>query len=729
MLFYKRFIPFFVLQLFYFNLSFSQEFKIIQKEKNSIIIEFTLDTNFIKKSTLNQDSIDFRKFYYCTNIKNKPFLPIFHYTFQLENSSVSYKIENETKTIIPIKSITYCINNKKRNDSLDYFSQTNAEVIQLSDVYSYKGFLGQNLRILPIIYDTVENKLICLSKIRLRIYQNEDLHFFTSNKTLTNSYTLNKSNYFDFRQNTSNRNKSISNDKVEILVICQDSNLSNATKLASWKNQKGLKTSIINLKNVKEITKIKSLIDSSVVATPSFEYIILLGNHDEIPAFNYGLIDGDNYYSDSYYGQLTNDLYPELYVGRITGTKNEIENIINKSIYYEKDNFEGDWMLNSAGIGSNEGLGEGDQGEADWQHLRNIRSKLSTFGFKNIYEFYDGDHGILDKTGAPDKNEILSVINEGASLLNYTGHGDNNLFLTSQLSSNDLETKLTNSNKNPFVISVACNNGKFTSETGCIAETFLNGNYNYVNSGAIGFCGSSILMDWAPPMLTQDEVINSIISSDSAKIRFSIGELFYSSQAKMLDKYGTSGNGVMQTWILFGDPSLDLKTKLPQPLTFSFEVFPNEKKLLVNSDQNNVLLGVSSLNQYVSSLMLKKGLNEIFLDSLTDNFVYTFTKPNYITKQVESKTNSLTGLNKNDELFIFPNPVNTNEISEIKIATNIKVTKYNLLDLYGKIIINKEVNTNSDNIIKLPSMLPKGVYFIQIFDNNNNITTKKIELI
>ena len=122
---------------------------------------------------------------------------------------------------------------------------------------------------------------------------------------------------------------------------------------------------------------------------------------------------------------------------------------------------------------------------------------------------------------------------------------------------------LKNTNKNPFIISVACDNGKFINGQGTIAEAFLKSNDEEDFTGSIAFCGSSILMDWAPPMLTQDEIINSITTNDTLNTIYSIGELFYESQIKMLNKYNSLGNGVMQTWILFGDPSIDLKTKIP----------------------------------------------------------------------------------------------------------------------------------------------------------------------
>ena len=101
------------------------------------------------------------------------------------------------------------------------------------------------------------------------------------------------------------------------------------------------------------------------------------------------------------------------------------------------------------------------------------------------------------------RSKINNKISKGALLVNYTGHGAQNVCVTGNFGSSHIN-QASNNGKYPFVISVACNNGTFTTGP-CISEAWMLADKNNSPTGAISACGSSILMSWAPPMATQDE--------------------------------------------------------------------------------------------------------------------------------------------------------------------------------------------------------------------------------
>lgn len=710
------------------NTLFSQNFKIVKEDKSFILIEFSIDSSKMNKIVSKKENVDFTKYFYCLNQNNKPIVPLFNYNFRLKDSSLSYKIEFIDSILKPIKSIKTGLKNKKRGLTSNFNNDNENQIIKLNNPFIYREFIGQNLQITPIKFDSISSQIIYYNKILIKIFFKDKFLTIPNISEKKTVYISSNLNFYDFNKDLK-KTKSLNPTVNELLIICKDTNENIVKILANWKNQKGIKTTILKLNTKLSPEDLKSKIITYHKSIPNLKYVLIIGNHDEIPAYNYGNIDGDNYYSDSYYGQLTNDLYPELFIGRITGTSDEIKSFINKSIYYEKENFDGNWMIKSAGIGSNEGIGEGDQGEADWEHLRKIKNKLYNFGFSEIYEFYDGDHGIDDKAGSPNKTDILEVINNGISLLNYTGHGDDNLMLTGQLSSNDLK-ELTNDKKNPFIVSVACDNGKFTNGQSCLAEYFNKCKDENTYTGSIAFCGSSILMDWAPPMLTQDEIINSIISNDTLENGYSIGELFYNSQAKMLNKYNSLGNGVMQTWILFGDPSIELKTKIPNFLEYKLDYVKKDSQLIINCETDKINMGISNKNNYLSSKTLNKGLNVISIDTSLNNILVTLTKPNYITKQIYINTNDSTNLLKNEldkEYIIFPNPLNKTN-SKINIKSKNSIESISLNDIFGNEIKSYELNSNEISL-DFPSNISSGIYFIKIKPfNTNNILIKKISI-
>ena len=65
---------------------------------------------------------------------------------------------------------------------------------------------------------------------------------------------------------------------------------------------------------------------------------------------------------------------------------------------------------------------------------------------------------------------------------------------------------LTNGDKLPFIISVACNNGDFDLGT-CFAEAWLRKE----DGGAIMFMGASISQPWNEPMRGQDYFMDVLI--------------------------------------------------------------------------------------------------------------------------------------------------------------------------------------------------------------------------
>ena len=198
------------------------------------------------------------------------------------------------------------------------------------------------------------------------------------------------------------------------------------------------------------------------------------------------------------------------------------------------------------------------------------------------YEFYDGTHGGEDANGNPNPSVISNAVNNGVSLFNYTGHGDLNTCITGNFSSSHINSA-SNNGKYPFVISVACNNGTFTSGT-CISEVWQRASHLGSPTGAIAAAGSSILMSWAPPMATQDEIVDILVESYSDNQMHTIGALFYSGQMKMLDDYPNYGKEVVETWVLFSDPTTLFRSKTPDDF------------IVTHSDEEEV--GVTSLTVF-----------------------------------------------------------------------------------------------------------------------------------
>lgn len=75
------------------------------------------------------------------------------------------------------------------------------------------------------------------------------------------------------------------------------------------------------------------------------------------------------------------------------------------------------------------------------------------------------------------------------------------------------------------------------------------------------------------------------------------------------------------------------------------------------------------------------------------------------------------------EMSVYPNP--TTNYLQLKVESEkLESLTYQLIDMQGKVIENKNVN-NSNTTIKMEA-LPKAIYFLNVLENNQPIKTFKI---
>ena len=590
---------------------------------------------------------------------------------------------------------------------------------------------GQSIQLYPYQYNPITKTL--------RFYKNLRLHvsFDTSNSIheLPLQPTSHLGEQFfksQFLNSPKNRNKYKAKSEVgEMLVICPAAYVETIQPFVAWKNQKGIKTHLETTENIGDSAKfLKKYIQNYYVDNPSLLYLLLVGDAEDLPAYTYGNFESDEYWSDTYYGQLSdNDYYNELFVGRFSGSPKEVKTMVDRTLEYEKNPSPGDWMTRAIGIASSQGLGMGDNGESDWQHARKIRTSLLATDYTYVYEFYDGNQGEADSSSNPSNLEIVAAIDSGVGLLNYTGHGDTQNFVTSNFNSSDIQ-QTSNFGKYPFVISVACNNGKFVNTT-CLAETWLRATKDDKTTGAIGVCGSSILLDWAPPMQTQDEIVRLLGSSDPTIRKTTLGALFNNGQYSMLEKYGQDGEDVVQTWLFFGDPSTVFRNKITKPLVYKIDTCihnSNTIELALSSSIDSISVGITKNNQFIDQGMFvnKKFTYSLPNTSLKEKYLITLTKQNHTTEQFTINTDNkedIASIQKtiNSTFKIYPNPANTS--ITIPNTTNYTLEIYSI---EGKLIDTYQ-HTGEYYFTMDTNQLTSGNYLFKI-TSNNAVHTEKVQI-
>ena len=449
-----------------------------------------------------------------------------------------------------------------------------AENVGLYEPYIVRDFRGQNMVVYPFAYNPVTKTL--------RVYYNMTVEMYKVDDNGTNTIETRRSNVVkmdsDFKslyqrhfinyQAAMGRYTPL-DEEGDLLIICYDSFISSMTDFVNWKKTRGINTTIVGTSTVSSnltYSNLKTYIQNQYNANNNLTHVLLVGDVAQIPGYTFT----GNYKGDNPYGQIVgSDTYNDVFIGRFSATSTtHVTTQVQKVITYERDLTTSDtWLNKGMGVSTTAGSG-GHNNEDDYQHINNIRTDLLNYGYSTVYQEYYGVSGYSSTT-----QQISNRINSGVGIINYCNHGSETAWQShNPYYSTTYVNALTNSNQLPFIFSVACLNGKYDYSSDCFAETWMRAAKNGTPTGAIGGMFSYISQPWVPPMWAQDEFVDILVESYSNNRKHTWGGSAINGIMSIFDHYNsTSGDGynTYQAWILYGDPTLMLRTKTPQAMTVS----------------------------------------------------------------------------------------------------------------------------------------------------------------
>lgn len=724
--------------------SFAQDFKLINSDNQNITVDFEL--NHFEKTGKKINGKDYhtfsRQYSVLMSEAGAPAMPYFSKSIQLpEKGNFEYKIVYDSYEDIDNIDIAPSKGSLKRNidpETIPYVFGENykkddffpGKLVQFGNPHILRNTRGVTFSLYPYQYNPVKHKLRIYKNLRVEVVLNDKkgTNEITSKKTDNTFFSELYSKHYLNYKTTSNK-YTPAKEQGDLLIITAPTFENQLSSLVSWKIEKGIKTTVVNTTSTGTTdASIKNYIASFYQSNPNLVYVLLVGDSGDVVSHSYGTtFMNEKLWSDSYYGQLTNDYYPEVFVGRLSGNSVGIKTMTDRVLEYEKNPVAGGWMKNAIGMASNEGDGEGNDGEIDYVHLRKIRTQLRDYGYQTVHEFYQGSQGGEDAVGEPTPAMINGAMNAGVGLFNYTGHGDLNIMITGNYTSTYVK-QLQNNGKYPFVVSVACNNGTFVGKT-CLAEDLMSVSYNNSPAGAIATVASTILMAWAEPMETQDEMTNILTEMYDDNKKETIGGLFYNSQIGMLDSYNASLDAieVMQTWVLFGDPTTVFRYDTTKDLELQHpnQIDPASQKLTIACEESDVVVSLTKNGNIIATAHSKNGNVEFDLSGISDgeSLKITATKQNFKPYQatVEVKTLGVASFKKNG-VSVYPIPAK----DVVNLAwENAKPTRVLLYDLTGKLL--QTINNVSDKKLQINvSKYPKGTYLLKYEIDNKAYSEKLI---
>ena len=241
--------------------------------------------------------------------------------------------------------------------------------------------------------------------------------------------------------------------------------------------------------NTKESMKafVQSHYDNATTEEPAPSYLLIVGDHEQIPSFQMGNGNWGGHTSDMVYCEFdgNGDYFPEMYYGRFSAsTVNQLIPQIEKTLEYEQYTMPDPSYLNEvlmvAGV---------DQ------------SMAATYGNGQINYgtdyYFNSDHGLTSHTflypesgTSASEQEIINQISKGVGYGNYTAHCSPEGWAEPAFLVNDV-SGLGNQNQYGLLIGNCCNSNEFAGVT-CLGEALLR----TPNKGAVGYIGATNSTYW-----------------------------------------------------------------------------------------------------------------------------------------------------------------------------------------------------------------------------------------
>lgn len=570
--------------------------------------------------------------------KGTPILPILSRSLAVSETRamkvevVSSKfIEKKDVLIAPSKGV---ISRAENPDQIPYvYGQSYnedkffpGEIATLSDPFILRDVRGQVVNFAPLQYNPVTKTLRIYTEIVVAVSETAEAGQNTislvKNSTFTGFEDIYKSVFMNYEATRYTPVEEKENGRM--IVIVPKKYEEDIEDFVDWKNQRGLRT------EVKVAEDIASPVTANAIqqfVKQEYEkegndltYVLLVGDHKDIPA---KITPGIK--SDQVYGQIVgNDHYNEVFIGRFScESKEDLKTQIDRTIHYERNiTTEDKWLGQALCIASAEGGPSADNGESDIQHENIIANLLTQYGYTKIIKCYD--------PGVTPKN-IIDAFNGGISLANYTGHGSETAWGTSHFGTTHVK-QLTNSNQLPFIFDVACVNGDFLYNVPCFAEALMRAQKDGKPTGTVAIIASTINQSWASPMRGQDEMNEILCEKHPNNIKRTFGGVTMNGMFAMVEKYKKDGEKMLDTWTVFGDPSLLVRTLVPTKMqvTAPANISASAQTFEVACDYNGAIATLSDDGDMVGTAIVKDGKAIIKLnESIADETNLTLTVVGY----------------------------------------------------------------------------------------------------
>ena len=376
------------------------------------------------------------------------------------------------------------------------------------------------------------------------------------------------------------------NDEYSLVVLAPDEFSDELAPLITHKIGKDISTKFVALNDVynsvyfpaigRDSQEMIKYFIKNAIENWGTSYVLLVGGSSKFPVrisniYVSGNDDTMQFVSDLYYADIYNDtgafcswdsnendvfgefnwgtthnydkvdVYPDVYIGRLAcANGNEVTTCVNKIKQYEKagdEAYKQEWFIDGVFIGG-ETWPDDDEGIREGEYIQeNIEAIMTEFIWDKVWESNGRLGTLLPPYGTGD---ITNTINKGCGFLEWSGHGNLNVWACHRYKSeewiptlqgryfNTNVQALTNGNELPITVVGGCLVGKFNEDPDCFAWSFLLNS----NGGAIAVTAAS----------------ESLYSSDGSSTIQGSGGLIEISMFKSYKELEATTFGEMWAW-------------------------------------------------------------------------------------------------------------------------------------------------------------------------------------
>jgi hypothetical protein len=560
-----------------------------------------------------------------------------------------------------------------------------AAIAELTTPYIARDFRGQAVWVNPTQYNAVTKELRVYTQITVKVTPTNKKGENELNRTRAFTKVSAPYNHI-YKNRFANYTQAMAkytplSEEGNMLVIAPDEYMETMVPFVEWKNQIGIPTEIVSLSDVGSTSSQMETFLADYYANNQVTFVLLVGDNENIPATSTSSGDSDMAYSY----MEGNDTYPEFIIGRFSGTVADVENMVEKNQIYEQTPTTTDAMYDRFMLiaSSEGGGGQGDDGESDVQQMRNIKPDLTGFTYTETdsYELFDGSNGEMDASGNPSATDVVNGINNGVGVIGYVGHGSDDIIVTTGFGTSNMG-ELTNTEFFPFMFDVACVNGNFVDYT-CFAESFVRATHNDQPAGALALCASTINQSWAPPMSGEDEMFDLLVNSYEENIKHTFGGIHVNGCMQMNDDYGAEGDEMTDTWTIFGDPSVMVRTATPQEITYNADpiIFLGGTEYTVTADAIDGRATLSIGGEIVATAKVENGVALLEFEAITEPQMATLTITGFNNVPVITEVEFIPAEGpyvKVDEYLITDEQFNNNQLADYGETISLSLTLGNV---------------------------------------------------